>query len=189
VVTRQAESHRFTRAGLVRTAAGEVSADAIVCAAGAWSASLVREAGVDLPLTEPIEQELLTTDPLPPDTPPAIRRLLRRCLERDRRKRLSDIGDARLEIDEALAGPADILPAPPAAPRRRGTIVHRWATAALALAALGGVAVAVVHLREAAPAPAPVRFQVPPPPSSLARSSRSPMMCSMRSVSSVTMPR
>jgi hypothetical protein len=110
---------------------------------------------------------VLKTDPdwtaLPPDTPPAIRRLLRRCLERDRRKRLSDIGDARLEIDEALAGPADILPAPPAPPQRRGTIVHRWATAALALAALGGVAVAVVHLREAAPAPAPVRFQVPPP--------------------------
>ncbi|MGV9386310.1 NAD(P)/FAD-dependent oxidoreductase [Nonomuraea sp. NPDC003707] len=58
-----------TRAGLVRTAAGEVGADAIICAAGAWSASLVRDAGVDLPLTEPIEQELLTTDPLPPDTP------------------------------------------------------------------------------------------------------------------------
>ncbi|AQZ61895.1 Sarcosine oxidase beta subunit [[Actinomadura] parvosata subsp. kistnae] len=56
-------------AGLVRTADGELSADAIVCAAGAWSASLVRCAGVDLPLTEPIEQELLTTDPLPPGTP------------------------------------------------------------------------------------------------------------------------
>ncbi|WP_043632598.1 NAD(P)/FAD-dependent oxidoreductase [Nonomuraea candida] len=56
-------------AGRVQTADGEISADAIVCAAGAWSASLVRCAGVDLPLTEPIEQELLTTDPLPPGTP------------------------------------------------------------------------------------------------------------------------
>ncbi|UBU08726.1 NAD(P)/FAD-dependent oxidoreductase [Nonomuraea gerenzanensis] len=56
-------------AGRVQTADGEISADAIVCAAGAWSASLVRCAGVDMPLTEPIEQELLTTDPLPPGTP------------------------------------------------------------------------------------------------------------------------
>ncbi|MGW0810802.1 NAD(P)/FAD-dependent oxidoreductase [Nonomuraea sp. NPDC002799] len=58
-----------TRTGRVRTGSGEVKADAIVCAAGAWSTSLVRCAGVDLPLTEPIEQELLITDPLPPGTP------------------------------------------------------------------------------------------------------------------------
>ncbi|WP_433428872.1 NAD(P)/FAD-dependent oxidoreductase [Nonomuraea sp. CA-141351] len=57
------------QAGRVGTTCGEIGADAIVCAAGAWSASLVRSAGVDLPLTEPIEQELLTTDPLPRGTP------------------------------------------------------------------------------------------------------------------------
>lgn len=49
---------------------------------------------------------VLKTDPdwsaLPPVTPAAIRRLLRRCLERDRKRRLSDMADARLEIDEAL---------------------------------------------------------------------------------------
>ncbi|MFC4011262.1 NAD(P)/FAD-dependent oxidoreductase [Nonomuraea purpurea] len=56
-------------AGRVQTANGDITADAIVCAAGAWSTSLVRCAGVDLPLTEPIEQELLLTDPLPPGTP------------------------------------------------------------------------------------------------------------------------
>ena len=37
---------------------------------------------------------------LPPETPPSIRRLVRRCLERDRSRRLADIADARLEIDE-----------------------------------------------------------------------------------------
>ncbi|SDK29685.1 NAD(P)/FAD-dependent oxidoreductase [Nonomuraea jiangxiensis] len=58
-----------TRAGRLTTPDGEISADAIICAAGAWSGSLVRCAGVDLPLTEPIEQELLTTDPLPRGTP------------------------------------------------------------------------------------------------------------------------
>ena len=34
-------------------------------------------------------------------TPRAIRRLLRRCLEKDPKRRLSAIGDARLELDEA----------------------------------------------------------------------------------------
>src|SRR5205823_3728477 len=34
---------------------------------------------------------------LPSETAPAIRRLLRRCLERDRNKRLHDIADVRLE--------------------------------------------------------------------------------------------
>jgi Tol biopolymer transport system component len=43
---------------------------------------------------------------LPPDTPPAIRRLLRRCLEKDRKRRLADAADARLEIEDALSAPA-----------------------------------------------------------------------------------
>jgi len=42
-----------------------------------------------------------------PDTPPAIRRLLRRCLEKDRKRRLADAADARLEIEDALTVPAD----------------------------------------------------------------------------------
>ena len=41
---------------------------------------------------------------LPATVPSSIRRLLRRSLDKDRRRRLSDIGDARLEIDEALSG-------------------------------------------------------------------------------------
>ena len=36
---------------------------------------------------------------LPAETPAAIRRLLKRCLERDRRQRLRDIGEARIEIE------------------------------------------------------------------------------------------
>ncbi len=54
---------------------------------------------------------------LPPGTPASIRRLLRRCLEKDRKRRLSDAADARLEIDDALLSPAsdaqaDATPAP-----------------------------------------------------------------------------
>jgi serine/threonine protein kinase len=40
---------------------------------------------------------------LPASTPASIRRLLRRCLAKDRRQRLSDIADVRLEIDEVGA--------------------------------------------------------------------------------------
>ena len=40
---------------------------------------------------------------LPATTPAAVRRLLRRCLEKDQRRRLRDIGDACVELDESLA--------------------------------------------------------------------------------------
>ena len=43
---------------------------------------------------------------LPPNTPVSIRRLLRRCLEKDRRRRLDSAAAARLEIDEAIAAPS-----------------------------------------------------------------------------------
>jgi Tol biopolymer transport system component len=39
---------------------------------------------------------------IPRNTPPGIRKLLARCLEKDPRQRLRDIGDANLEIAEAL---------------------------------------------------------------------------------------
>ena len=39
---------------------------------------------------------------LPPTVPPRIRDLLRRCLQKDSNRRLRDIGDARIEIDEVL---------------------------------------------------------------------------------------
>ncbi len=44
-------------------------------------------------------------DALPHDVPPSIRLLVRRCLEKDQRDRLRDIGDARIEIKQALAMP------------------------------------------------------------------------------------
>src|SRR5262245_33285850 len=52
---------------------------------------------------------VLTTEPdwttLPVETPAPIRTLLRRCLEKDRKRRLESAADARLEIDDALAAP------------------------------------------------------------------------------------
>ena len=52
---------------------------------------------------------------LPADTPPAVRRLLVRCLDRDRSSRLHDIGDARLDLEEPWAGRETVAPAVPAA--------------------------------------------------------------------------
>ncbi len=42
---------------------------------------------------------------LPPPTPPAIDLLLRKCLARDRKRRLPDIGAARLDLEQAIADP------------------------------------------------------------------------------------
>jgi len=55
---------------------------------------------------------------LPKSTPPRIRELLRRCLEKDPRKRLRDIGEARLVLEEQRAGGSAAGAAePPPAPR------------------------------------------------------------------------
>src|SRR5216684_1691496 len=43
---------------------------------------------------------------LPETTPLSIRALLRRCLQKEMNKRARDAGDARIEIEEALAAPA-----------------------------------------------------------------------------------
>ena len=52
-------------------------------------------------------------DVLPAASPPLIRRLLRRCLEKDRTRRLADIADARLDLEDALSGSdVDALVAP-----------------------------------------------------------------------------
>jgi Tol biopolymer transport system component len=43
-------------------------------------------------------------DALPPKTPPAIRTLLHRCLEKSLRQRLRDVGEARILIEGVLSG-------------------------------------------------------------------------------------
>jgi TolB-like protein len=61
---------------------------------------------------------------LPQETPENIRVLLRRCLEKDPRRRLRDIGDAAIEIKETLTLPATATAARPTAPVRT---LRRWA--------------------------------------------------------------
>jgi serine/threonine protein kinase/Tol biopolymer transport system component len=47
---------------------------------------------------------------LPAATPAIVRRLLRRCLEKDPRRRLRDIGDARLDLEDAQQGGTESSP-------------------------------------------------------------------------------
>ena len=60
-------------------------------------------------------------DTLPPDVPPSIRQLVRRYLEKDHRDRLRDIGEARIEIKQALATPPNDAYQPIYEPPGRGT--------------------------------------------------------------------
>ena len=73
---------------------------------------------------------------LPDDTPAGIRRMLTRCLQKDARRRLHDIADARIELEDAIAAPA--VPASGPAPRR-------W-TRPVVLALSLGIAAALVFL-------------------------------------------
>ncbi len=97
---------------------------------------------------------------LPAATPPPIRRLLRRCLEKDPRRRVRDIADAAIEIDEALIGPStdERLRAPAESPARRG----RWTivVGALALLLVGLAGAAMWLLSRTPPATSIARFSV-----------------------------
>jgi Tol biopolymer transport system component len=86
---------------------------------------------------------------LPPDTPESIRRLLHRCLEKDRRRRLADIRDANLEIDDASRGAST-----PTAASGGGIRAHErliW------MAGLGVAAAAAIGLVLTGATPPPAR--------------------------------
>jgi hypothetical protein len=75
---------------------------------------------------------------LPPATPASIIRLVRRCLARDPKARLHDVGDARLEIEDVERNLQE-LPAQPASARPDSP--RGWRRAALGIAAIVGLAV------------------------------------------------
>jgi serine/threonine protein kinase/Tol biopolymer transport system component len=83
---------------------------------------------------------------LPKGTLPRLAALMARCLRKDPRDRLRDIGDARLELAELMTGASD-LPATGATPRRPAL----WMGAAAGV--LAGVIATSVALRSFAPQP------------------------------------
>jgi Tol biopolymer transport system component len=80
---------------------------------------------------------------LPPAIPARVRQLVRRCLEKDPRRRLRDIGEARFVLEETLSGAAEeaattpAAAAPAAAARRSKARLVAVALGAAAVAALG----------------------------------------------------
>ncbi|MGH9662170.1 MAG: serine/threonine-protein kinase, partial [Bryobacteraceae bacterium] len=110
-------------------------------------------------------------DRLPPETPPAIRTLIARCLEKEPRRRLRDIGEARILLEEPVAAPppAPVAAAPPVAasgppavePR---SLIHRGATIALAVST---AILAFLQFRDPAQPDRVLRFTLPPPEKTL----------------------
>jgi serine/threonine-protein kinase len=103
---------------------------------------------------------------LPSDCPPAIQRLVRRCLEKKRADRLRDIGDARMELEEFQSSPSDAEPLTAPAPRPVNA-VFKLGRLALVLAvafAAGAAAMFLTTLLTDRPVPPPLsRFAIDPP--------------------------
>jgi serine/threonine-protein kinase len=90
---------------------------------------------------------------LPTATPMRVRVLLQRCLQKDAKQRLRDIGDARISLDEVLSGAPEGVPSlvAGALPAKRRWF---WPVAAVAAVLVAGVVggLAVWNLK-----PAPVK--------------------------------
>ena len=113
---------------------------------------------------------------LPADTPPTIHLLLRRCLAKDHKRRLQDIGSARVEIVEAIADPSGsslslAVGALQAADARAGIPLKRMAGVVGLLITLAVLLTVAVMLRiRKAPEPATEHYSIiiPHRPSDLA---------------------
>ena len=94
--------------------------------------------------------QILTGEPdwsaLPANTPACVKSLLRRCLRKDRKERLHDIADARIEIEEAGAYPSE----PVAVSRRRSFL---WMAGAAAVMLMAGILIDRVLIKRPQSAP------------------------------------
>jgi eukaryotic-like serine/threonine-protein kinase len=89
------------------------------------------------------------------DTPAPIRKLLRRCLEKDRKRRLHDAADARIEIEEAQSGLTEDIHPTPATAKRRERLA--WTTAIVGVLT-GAVSLALLLSNRAMPERQVVQF-------------------------------
>jgi serine/threonine-protein kinase len=108
---------------------------------------------------------------LPAETPPHVRALLARCLERDPKKRLRDIGDAWIEGAAAVASPA------PAAPK---SAAWPWIAAVLAALVIGFASARWLAKPAPVPKAAPIHSIVPLPPGTRLTGWASPILAISR---------
>ncbi|HET6277880.1 MAG TPA: hypothetical protein VFG08_03775, partial [Candidatus Polarisedimenticolia bacterium] len=107
---------------------------------------------------------ILKSDPdydrLPAETPAALRSLLRRCLERDARRRLRDVGEARIILEDIAAGrmPDEATRGQASAAQRRGLSPAAIAGALVLMAVLAG---ATAWFFKQPPPPPLRKFEMP----------------------------
>jgi len=108
---------------------------------------------------------ILKADPdwtaLPPETPTRVRRLLRRCFEKDHRRRLRDLGDARIELEDQAD--SDLQDSSITAGRGGGHFIGRGRLAVLGLLLIAVSVLATLGVwRGLHPAPPEhlVRFEI-----------------------------
>ena len=86
--------------------------------------------------TVEVLSKVLTSEPdwtaLPRTTPVAIRSLLKRCLQRDRGRRLRDVADARFQIEEAIQESGPVTTVAPVRDGRRERLL--WMAVLVAVA-------------------------------------------------------
>ena len=101
---------------------------------------------------------------LPPGTPPTIQLLLRRCLTKDRKRRLHDIADARIELENAIVDPSSTsLGLAVAALDVQGRRLQwRWAAVFAVLIAAIGTATGWFLRAPLAPRVARLTLSIPP---------------------------
>jgi eukaryotic-like serine/threonine-protein kinase len=107
--------------------------------------------------------EVLKSEPdwsrLPAETPASVRRLLRRCLQKDRARRIRDIADARIELDEADSWSGEM-------PMASGRSRERWLLwSVTAIAALLAIvqSVRLWTRSTTTPTPAETRLEISAP--------------------------
>ena len=97
-------------------------------------------------------------DVLPPDVPAPIRRLLRRCLEKDPKRRLSAIGDARFELEDQE--PTDGQEGSQEREGARASLLARAWPAVVGAALTAFVSYALWPARQPSSPPEPFQFSI-----------------------------
>jgi eukaryotic-like serine/threonine-protein kinase len=108
-------------------------------------------------LTKPVDFSVHSAAPV------AVRRLLRRCLERDPKKRLADASAARLELEDAMSPPAEESTSSQVQGQAAGSAGQWLVTSAALVIATLAVAFAGWRVRPSLTSPVVTRFTIPLP--------------------------
>jgi eukaryotic-like serine/threonine-protein kinase len=101
---------------------------------------------------------------LPAGTPVRLRVLLQRCLQKDPKQRLRDIGDARISLDEVIAGAPEGAPSLAAAGHPTPRPWPLWiVSGAAGLLALAAAFFAFLYFHQKPPQTQAMRFEIPLP--------------------------